>query len=414
MRLKLSRIFLIIMVVFLAAIYLPHFYWMASSPRIYKPSVYYSPVLKKFLTFKYDGNPNVFCTDSDGKTYTRRQTDKLLPFMNYRLLAAKSAMPDSVNGTAVTLEEVRLNNFLLRTRPHQIDIPQIPLYPLFESQPERLQLEIPQSFFRITGHKMEFINTKTNEQDKSLTEMFTKKLVDLGFAFPAKGVYGNPTTRKAFDEGYFIVDSNHFVYHVKMIKGKPFCVKTSIPNDIRIRKMIIKEMVLKEFYGYIITEDNRVFFIMYDNYKLQQIPSEGYDQRRDHIFIVGNLLYRTISYISTNSVRSLVLNRKYELVDRYETHWKDKNQLLPGIVASYIFPFTISTEDRSSYFNNIFIKHLSYNAVYLNLFLLILLIAYYKKSHIALAKNWLDLIFVIIFGIFGFIAVLIFKSEDVE
>ena len=414
MLLKLSRIFLIIMVIFLAAIYLPHFYWMAASPKIHKPSVYYSPVLKKFLSFKYDGNPNVFCTDSDGKTYTRKQTDKLLPFMNYRLLAAKSAMPDTIDGTPITLEEVRLNNFLLRTRPHQLDVPQIPLYPLFESQPERLQLEIPQCFFHITDNKMEFINTRTNEQDKELTKLFTKALVNQGFAFPAKGVYGNPTTRKAFDEGYFIVDSNHFVYHIKMIKGKPFCVKTGIPNDIRIRKFIVKEMVLKEFYGYIITEDNHVFFVMYDNYKLQQIPSDSYDQKRDHIFIVGNLLYRTISYISTNSVRCLVLNRQYKQVDNFEINWKDKYQLKPGIIASYIFPFTISTEDRSSYFNNIFIKHVSYNAIYLNIFLLIFLIIYYKKTDVSIIKNWLDILFVLVFGIFGFIAVLIFKNEDVE
>ncbi len=411
---KLSRIFLIIIVIFIAAIYLPHFYWMAASPKIYKPSVYYSPVLKKFLSFKYDGNPNVFCRDSDGRTYTRRQTDKLLPFINYRLLAAKSAMPDTINGTPITLEEVRLNNFLLRTRPHQIDAPQIPLYPLFESRPERLQLEIPQCFFRITGDKMEFINTATNKQDKELTDIFTKALSAQGFAFPAKGVYGNPTTRKAFDEGYFIVDSNYFVYHVKMIKGKPFCVKTGIPNNIRINKFIVKEMMLKEFYGYIITDDSQVFFVMYDNYRLQKIPSDSYDQKRDHIFIVGNLLYRTVSYISTNSIRSIVLNRKYEQVDSYETKWKDKYQLLPGVIASYIFPFVISTEDRSSYYNNIFIKHFSIKAIYLNIVLLIFLLFYYKKTDISFKKSWLDALIVLVFGLYGFIAVLIFKTEDVE
>jgi len=414
MLLKLSRILLIFIVILIASIYLPHFYWMATSPRIHKPNIYYSPTIKKFLTFKYDNNPNVFCTDSDGKTYTRQASDTLLPFLNYRLLAAKSTMPDSIDNIKIVLEDVRLNNFLLRTRPHQLDIPQIPLYPLFESKPERLQLEIPECFFRITKNKMEFINTKTNKQNEQLTDMFTKSLIKAGFSFPAKNLYGNPTTRKAFDEGYFVVDNNNYVYHIKMIKGKPFCVKTGIPTDLKIKKIIIKESSLREFYGHVITEDNRLFFILFDHYKLQELPSDGYNSSTDHVFIVGNLLYRTISYISPNTISCTVVNRQYKTVDSYKTSWKDKYQLTPGIISSYIFPFTISTEDRSSYFTNIFVKHISYKAIYLHILLLILTIIYYIKRKTPIAKNWLDLVFVLIFGIYGFISVLIFQGEDAE
>ncbi len=414
MLLKLSRIVLIFIVILIASVYLPHFYWMAASPRIHKPNIYYSPVIKKFLTFKYDNNPNVFCTASDGKTYSRKGSDTLLPFLNYRLLAAKSSMPDSIDDIEIILEDVRRNNFLLRTRPYQLDLPQIPVYPLFESKPERLQLEIPECFFRITKDKMDFINTKTNKQNKQLTEIFTKSLVKAGFSFPSKNIFGNPTTRKAFDEGYFVIDNNNFVYHIKMLKGKPFCVKTGIPNDIRIKKIIIKENSLKEFYGHMITKDDRVFFILYDQYKLQELPNEGYDSSRDHVFMVGNLLYRTISFISTNSVTSTVVNRQYKIVDTLKKTWKDKYQLTPGIISSYIFPFTIMTQDRSSYFTNIFIKHISFKAIYLHIFLLIFTIIYYIKRKKSMIKNWLDLIFVLLFGIYGFISILLFQREDIE
>ena len=79
-------------------------------------------------------------SDLTGTYFSLEEVDSLLPFFNYRQLAAKGKLPDSVQGLPVTVEDIRLNNFRQRVRPSDIEPPKISLYPLFESNPPRLEL----------------------------------------------------------------------------------------------------------------------------------------------------------------------------------------------------------------------------------------------------------------------------------
>ncbi|MCD4693199.1 MAG: DUF4857 domain-containing protein, partial [Calditrichales bacterium] len=134
MLIKISRFLLIILVIIVASIHLPYIYWLGFSERIMTPQVFYSPILEKILIYKVEGKSQEW-RDIDGKSYTRKETDSLLPFYSYRILTSRGIMPDSLQDIKFDLKEVRLNNLYQRIRPYNIDEPQIPLYPLLESQP---------------------------------------------------------------------------------------------------------------------------------------------------------------------------------------------------------------------------------------------------------------------------------------
>jgi uncharacterized membrane protein YkgB len=68
MIVRLSRYLLIILTVFVAAVYLPQLYWVSFEPRIVPPMVFYSPVLEKFM-IGHLGHGEYYFTDEDGNKY---------------------------------------------------------------------------------------------------------------------------------------------------------------------------------------------------------------------------------------------------------------------------------------------------------------------------------------------------------
>ena len=78
----------------------------------------------------------------------------------------------------------------------------------------RVRLEMPGDLFRLKDN-IEFIDPETNTVKEEKSNLFMKVFIQKGFKFPAKRVAGNPSTRKAYDEGYFIIDSNDKIFHLK-------------------------------------------------------------------------------------------------------------------------------------------------------------------------------------------------------
>lgn len=410
MLIKLSRWLLTLIVILIASIYLPQLYWLIFSERTSAPMVNYSPVIEKFIIGKSDGKTFIWY-DSDNKQYTREETDPLLPFMNYRLLAAKSIMPDSVAGIKVELEDVRRNNFMSRFRPYQFSAPQIQVYPIFESKPARLKLQMPDIFFRMTD-RMEVINCTTNKVEEDISDSFNQALAEKGFTFPCKRIFGNPTTRKPFDEGYFLIDSNDDFFQIKMIKGKPFCENTNFPDDLKIKQFFVQEQSLKEFYGYLISEDNRIFFLTYDDYRPQQLPVDSYDPVNDLLVITGNLFYRVVSVVSEDHIKTFVMNRDYKLIDTYEESWPGESESNAALVGAYIFPFTLDLESFSSMYINFNFEDFSLKSLGLNIVLVALAVYLFKRRKINVGKSAAEMFVVLITGIYGFLAILILGKSD--
>lgn len=400
---RISRIVLVLIVSLAAAIYLPAYYWLAFNVKIPTPRVFYSPIQKNFIFIRTTDKEPVY-SDIKGNNYTREEFEQLDPLFNYRQLSLTGKLPDSLNDVKLDVLLLRKNDFMIRIRPFEFDKPQIPVYPLIESQSGRAALELNDNYFRFNS-RMEILNSRQNEVDEILTKKFTPALLKQNFLFPAKAIYGNPTTRKPFDEGYFVIDAGNNVYHIKMVKGEPFCVNTNIPKSLDVAFIYVREMDLKEFYGLIFTRDNKVFLISYDNYKLIQLPIENYDNKSTTFYLRGDLFYRTITLNKNNSVEIFVIDRDYNLVDRYKETWKTKSEYTAGIVASTIFPFTILLNNNSSLYIDLyfsFSNSLAFIGIGAALLLTLIFLKLKKKS---IKNNWFEIVIVLLTGFYGFIAI---------
>ncbi|MDR3610389.1 MAG: DUF4857 domain-containing protein [Ignavibacteriaceae bacterium] len=410
MFIKLSRILYLVLIVFVASIFLPKYYWLKFEKNIRRPMVYYSPVINEFLVSRLVGN-EMFYVDRYGKKYDRDQYEKLTPLLNYRQLISVGKLPDSLKGEPLNVDDIRINNIMGKVSPEQMDYKPIQLFPLLESKSGRVKLEMPDDYFRITN-RFEFIDCQSNICNENKSNLFTAALTAQNFAFPAVMVAGNPTNKKAFDEGYFVLDSKNQLYHIKMVKGKPFCVNTNIPSSLDIAFMNISEMPLREFYGLIFTRQGEVYLISYDNYKLIKVPLENYDIRKQNFLMIGDQFYRTFSLVSATDVHTIVTDRNYKVVDRYQESWLGNNELMAGKVSTWLFPFTLRLNDSDSSFANFYFKFSGLQSIWLTLILVIVSYFILRHRKISVKKGWIDLIIVLLSGIFGFIAVLLVKNID--
>ncbi len=407
---KIGRALLLLIIAAVAANFVPYYYWLAFDVRIPTPGARYSPVTNKFM-FTRSTEKETKYVDVDGKSYTRDEFERLTPLVNYRQLAMAGTMPETLRGVPIDVKQVALNNLLLRGVPDRLDIPQIPLFPMFESQSGRVQLEMPDEFFRI-GKRMEFIVAASNKTNEKRTALFTEALQKSGFSFPAKRIDGNPTTRKAFDEGYFVVDAVDHLFHIKQVKGKPYCAQVEVPVDLKIRYMIIQEMALREFYGVIISEDGGLYLISYSGYKLMKLPIPAYDPSTTTLQFMGDMFFRTITLVSPGNLKAVVTDRKYNVVDKYEESWPTKFERTPGIVASYLFPFTVSLSDRSSSFLDLYVRCSHWaGLVGIALSLVIVLTVWFVRKK-KIAARWFDLLVVAGTGVFGLVAVLLIDGVE--
>jgi len=409
---KTSRFLLLIIIVAVAAHFLPDIFWTKFEKSNHTPFVAYSPVNNDFLITVNTGSElsrDARYKDTKGHIYDRDGYDTLLPFLNYRQLAALNKMPDSINGKAIPLDSIRLNNFNFSLRPSDIDFEEIPLYPLLESASGRLKLEMPHDVFRI-NNRMEFIDCRTNTIEEQKSKLFTDKLIEKGFSFPAKLVAGNPTTRKAFDEGYFVVDQKNNLFHIKMVRGKPFCENTNIPSGTSIVHIAVMENPRREFYSYVITADNKIYLQLYDKYRLQELPVKGYNYKTDGVLIMGDYFFRNVTLRRDNNVESFVADRNYKLIDHYKEKWEGKYESAAGSAAAYIFPFTLAFEDNDSSFMNIFLKFSDTRALLLILLSVFgsVMLTKYRKDKISYA----DLFLVLFTGIYGLIAVAAIRNVE--
>ncbi len=409
-QINLFRIAMMLVIILVASIYLPDFYWKANKHEVSRTTAYFSPVTKSFFLLKSDVRGVVY-TDPKGKIYTRDDFERLVPFLNFRQLMATGKFPDSLQGVALVPKQINLNNITLKATPAAINNRPLQIYPLIESASGRVRLELPPDIFRISD-RIEFVTALTNQVNEEKSELFTKALTKEGFSFPSKFIYGNPSTKKPFDQGYFVIDNENTVFHIKMVKGKPFCKKTSIPADLDIAYMAINETELREFYGMIITKKDEAYLISYKNYQLIKLPVEGYNHQEHTLQIRGDLFYRTLTVIKDNGFNTVITDRNYKVVDRYSETKPSREERTAGIVASYLFPFTTEIELDTTPFINFYFKNYGLRFFILSIILLAASFFYLKKKNLSIVKALPFYLLVLLTGIYGFIALIAIRDYE--
>ncbi len=376
------------------------------------PFASYSHTAKKFLVRVRDDSSNTKTTDDrmsytteDGKKLGKIQYMKMLPFENSDDLAKWNRLPREIDGSPISLEIIKANRQSFKIMPFYINAPQIDIYPMFESESRYARLEYGPHMFRITDSIL-FIELKTNTVDSEKSVVFTEAMKKAGFTFPAKRIAGNPTTRKAFDEGYFVVDSADRLFHVKQVKSQPWVRDTGVVFGKKVITMSMMEDLRREFYGYVVTEDLKVSLISYDNYRLIQLPVGNYDPRESHLLFAADPLGRTIRIWDDERIRTVYVDRDYRLVKEHETVREKVNEGLERVV-SFLLPFRIDTEDSSTQYVAINFKHSGAASLPLCAAAAILYVFYILKRRMGLRGYLADILLVLITGIYGLFALIV-------
>ncbi|MCK9411572.1 MAG: DUF4857 domain-containing protein [Prolixibacteraceae bacterium] len=409
---KISRMILVLVAILILAIVLPMLYWMAFEKPIKKSVVYYSCIDEDFF-IQRSGTPATF-EDCKGNKYPREKFEQKTPMMHFQQLMVSGKMPDTIRGKAIDMREIVRNRSFERIKPEDIYCPKPKLFPMFESQSGRASLELPNDYFRITW-RVEFLDAGTNKISEEKSQLFSAALYHFGFTFPATLIEGIPTTRKSCDEGYLIVDSSSQLFHVKMIKGKPYVKKVDLPDGLKFKHISCVDFKDKKYYAYLISEENAIYILTQDEYKLIKFPVTGYNAENCELKIYSDLFNYNVTVEDEGHTDVIILDKEYKKVVSYHESWPLVSERTEGKIFGSLFPFELSMENPNSIYINFYWKGSGgMGWIILNLllvavhFLILRLRKAKKKGHAV------DLAFVAIAGIYGFLSVHLFQNKFFE
>lgn len=419
---------LLVLAVGIMAFYLPMLYGKLFFDKVDKTNVLYSPLAKRFvytekivgplppetLETGTDHNPVYSYRDQSGGWYTRVQFEKLLPFIYYKNWELWGLLPVKINGRSFDKEGIKENRRVLELKSREIAdaSPQESVWPLLESEPGQVRLVFPKDRFRITATRMEFVNADVNRIDEKTTTLFTEALKESGFVFPVRSINGKHTVFKPFDEGVFLVDTNSNVFHVKRRHGLPEVVRTPIDPRLKTRHIKLAESKQKRYYGLLLDEEGALHLITYENYRLISLPLDGYAPDSMDVRLIFNPLYCTAVYSDNKTVRAVVMDKEFRLLDSWQHRMSRATPSTARKVYEAVFPFRI---DSHGWRNRSFV---SFSLARGGLFslvgigtslLMILLIRYGRYGQLPGKRE----LFVVAFtGVYGLIALNFLRLKD--
>lgn len=333
-----ANIFLIFTLVVIAAWKGPWLYNSFVADVENAPFALYSCVDSDFIFLDYDENVGPVRYDRKGNRFTLEQTDSLLPMFFARQLLADGRFPDSIRGVAVTPDMVRETSFMFSAKASDTNTPHVGLYPLMESMPKRLGLEMPSDVMRFTDSGVEFVVMETNEVDVPKSQRFTKAMKAKGMRFPVRRVSGNPTTEKDYDDGYFVVDSAYRLFNIRMVKNRPYVRSIELPDGVCPEMAWLTEFPEGGFLGFMADTDHTLWLIVREGAVAHPTGIDGFDCLTDNIAIYGNLFdWTTVVSKPGAQVYYAIDANDYTLIDSQTE--PERGSSMPGLhFTSYTTP----------------------------------------------------------------------------
>lgn len=333
--------------ILLMAQFLPWIYNYVTVKASKTPFTIYSSVDKEFVQIvQPDGE--IQRRSVSGKLYTEAQFDSVLPFFYLRQLVTDGRFPKEIDGKAINPQMAQKANFMYRYSPGEYYMDPIQLYPLFDAMSGRVDLKMPKDFFRTSSRGIEFIEPEGNKKDDVKSKLFTDKMVHAGFVFPAQKIWGNPTPRKEYDEGYFLLDHDNKLYHLKMLKERPYVRQIALPDQTVPAYMSVTEFRNQESYAFMAGENQKFYYLQKPGYKWTELPIGRFDYKEDRMLIIGNMLDWSIQVAQGNENKYFATDAEgLKLIDTYQS---ESQPDVYAQAAKYLFPFrldlTTSSDDQ--------------------------------------------------------------------
>lgn len=279
---------------------LPALYELVSPRTDKMPFVVYSCLDSTFIKMEVQ-DKQVHYIDFRGQEFTKSEADSLLPLFAFRQLVAEGRLPDSLFGVALTPKLIQQNSFHFKTSPKQLNKPVVGLYTLLESASGRVDLTLPPDVFRLTKDGLEFIDCESNTINKAKSLSFSRELTKQGFTFPVRLIWGNGSTRKDYDNGFLLTDSQNRLFQLKMVKGTPWVREIATDNACGWKQVFTIEPANRQWIGLVVSNDDKLFVVNKAG-KTQLVGIDAYDPQAMQITITGDLFHWTITeYTATDS-----------------------------------------------------------------------------------------------------------------
>lgn len=403
---KFSRYILVAIGILVASIVIPSLYWTIFEKVPRSPNIFYSCMENDFIIV--DGSSR---KSPAGKDYTSDEYEQALPFMFYRQLMADGTMPDSIKGVKMETPSIARASSFYRYTPKKTDAPVPALWPLLESQSGKVNLAMPEDYFRI-GKRMEFIVARTNKINEEKSRRFTEALTAEGFKFPAEIIAGLPTTRKSCDEGYFITDAEGSLFHVKMVKGEPYVARIETPEKLDIVYIEAVDLRSREYYCYVFTRNQGIYLVMDEVYDLQRLPVDGFNPSIHTFRLSSDLFNKCITILGENWYEAIAIDDMYQVVGTHGEKWENLYERPEGKTFATLFPFETRIKDDSSSFVRFYFKPSpGIKWIIINLIAVIVAAALIMRRGWPLKSNIPDLVITAVTGIYGLIATQFFPNK---
>ncbi|UIJ38350.1 DUF4857 domain-containing protein [Desulfobaculum bizertense] len=404
---NLSRLCTLLLTVAVLASALPSLYSRATTVKSAAPVLFYSPIKDMFLMQRSSEKGMERYTET-GEHLKYKDYCRALPFMFHGNLAKWGEFHAEVDGTPVDTTIARRELQFVRILPRDVYTPEPPLQMLFEAEPDVAHLEYPSDMFRYSSDGVEFIQTADNTVLPQKSAEFSTALHKAGVTFPIQKTGSNPTNQKPFDWGNFFVDAKGTLFHLMMIHGKAVCTNTGQRFEKAVQQILVMENERKEFYGLVVTTD-AVFAIMCNDYRLQKLPLEQYDPKRDSVMLVTTPLHRIVQQRRDAEILAFAMNTQWKQVHNYTLEFSSAQKERWTQIGACIFPFRIETTSGLSRFVHLRITDAFSSPILSLLGCVLALVLYvpFHKRRFASLPGPADCLLVFITGIYGLLALLL-------
>jgi len=409
---------IIIAGILLLAVFLPNIYKDIFASRISTAKIYYSPVDEDFIKMSVTKGKNrkVVYSNLDGsKEFSQDEYKAKLPFIFFNDLIKIDKFPAKFAAFSQDFRVVKREKGYLKIKPSMINTKVVNLYPLFEAKPKYSSLKLPKDLFRLGKNGITFVIASENKIDEGKSKLYSKKFEELGAVFPLKDAFGTPTTRKPFDEGYFVTDSKDQLFHMKQIENKPVIKKVET-NGIKIKYVLNKEDPRKEYYGLIVDNQSNLYLLMYDDYELLKLPIENFDYKTQTFRMFTNPINRVITieykdYEKQEQItKTIVTNLDYEIKKENLYTYSIKQSNIYESAKALIFPYKIYLVSGQESYISYEIRDISKTAFIVNILLALGLLIYVKLTKREIKKHIIPATLVTLGGIYSIIVLILFNK----
>ena len=289
------------------------------------PFTLYSCTLHDFASLDRGEGKGFRFIDTKGRIHG----DEAQPMFYASVLASRGALPDSLEGRRISLEEIERNSVIATSDPKDINRTLPPVYLLMESVPERLELKDPEDVLVSRAGSIDIVEMATNRLREEKTALLNKALREQGFAYPARLFSGKPSHRKAYDEGYLVTDAQDKLYQLKQVNDTVTVRHFPEADGLGLKFVMITEFENHATLAYLVSAGNLLHILLPDGHVL---PTEvSFTPEKEDLLVVGDLFYYTVKTSTGKGERFWALRSSdFALVDTLSRAYP-RDRSLPGI-----------------------------------------------------------------------------------